>query len=419
MKKLRFFTSFSFLSFFFCFLLAGCDKGRPTTSNTQDSIDSKTSSLNIETKTVPAEEIEREYEEITDDVLTYSIINEDESLIKIEPTSRYYEQYTSQAEFEIPLVIEYSEIDFTKKVFINNGAIDDIYDDYITYPKLRFYISNNTDSYLNITKLNIKVASSKIDEFPYVNIATEEFYSNQLAIVNQCWKNWGHATLNYRILRKDESFDGVYDRSRTINYVEGIQRIDFTDDLIDMGYDYNKLAENRVQPYDYEYDYGEDYICIFDKEFDNFKEFFSPFEVGYSNVEGYEGYFGFARIHARITFEDGTSVKFNGRLSLSTRVDGLGGLMEEYKYDDSYDVKLKENANNYIIEKPYSVSLQLGESDLFSITFRCDKSTHHSFYVTAENDEGMEIKSKTINLHLMSPRHSSINKWQAKKQYMD
>lgn len=90
--------------------------------------------------------------------------------------------------------------------------------------------------------------------------------------------------------------------------------------------------------------------------------------------------------------------------------------MEE---NDSFDVILKENGDNYVIEKPYSVSLQPGASDLIGVTFRCDKSTRHSFLVSAENNEGLIVKSKIIKLHLLNPRHSSKNIWQIKKQYID
>lgn len=86
MKELRSFFCLSFISFFFGFLTAGCDIGKPTTSNTQDSIDSKLTSLNIETKTVSAEDIQREYEGIANDIMTYFIVNEDESLITIKST---------------------------------------------------------------------------------------------------------------------------------------------------------------------------------------------------------------------------------------------------------------------------------------------------------------------------------------------
>ena len=131
-------------------------------------------------------------------------------------------------------------------------------------------------------------------------IATEEAYSNQLAIANESWKDWGSATLRYKILRKGESFDGNYDKSTTINYKDGIQRIDFTDDLINMGYDYFLLAENVMSE-------GGNYINlnIDDENLENCKDYFNPFEIGsiYGNSYG-----GFARIHASLKFEDGTSV---------------------------------------------------------------------------------------------------------------
>ena len=374
------------------FLIVGCDNKKNGIDSSTETSETVSPSLRIETKMVSESDILNSYEGITDNVLTYIIKSEDESTINVEPNSQYYNLFTSDAEFEIPLT-SYLE--------------DEEPTEYVSYPKMNFFITNNSDVPLNISKLNVEVASSSIDNLPYVYIATEEAYSNQLAIANESWKDWGSATLRYKILRKGESFDGNYDKSTTINYKDGIQRIDFTDDLINMGYDYFLLAENVMSE-------GGNYINLYidDENLENCKDYFNPFEIG--SIYGIS-YGGFARIHASLKFEDGTSVRFKGKLSLSTPGD-FGAGMEE---NDSFDVILKENGDNYVIEKPYSVSLQPGASDLIGVTFRCDKSTRHSFLVSAENNEGLIVKSKIIKLHLLNPRHSSKNIWQIKKQYID
>ncbi len=375
----------------FVLLALGCSnrKGSTNSITTEGSLTGSASST-IQVTTVEKEKILKEYQGVQD-VLLYQVEDENEKDIYIEPASTYYNQYVGGQEFEIPLVSFFDTEESTE---------------YVSYPKLKLFITNNSETDFNINKLEVSVESSTIDELPYVHIGTEEAHSNTMAIVNECWSNWGSAKLEYTLLKKNESFDGEYKNTKTIGYSEGIQRIDFTNDLMEMGYDYQSVKAKSESD-------DENYIgsYITSGNFNEYAQLFYPFEIG-----SYDGntYFGFARIHGKLSFSN-MSVKFKGKISLSSEGSFGAGLEE----DDSFDIQLRDNGANYNISKPYVTSIKPNNSEMITLTFMSEKSSNHKLVIKAINDEGVDVKTKTINLHLLNPVYSSKHIWEKKKQYVE
>jgi len=56
---------------------------------------------------------------------------------------------------------------------------------------------------------------------------------------------------------------------------------------------------------------------------------------------------------------------------------------------------------------------------MITLAFISEKSSNHKLVIKAINDEGVDVKTKTINLHLLNPVYSSKHIWEKKKQYVE
>lgn len=327
--------------------------------------------------------------------LTFRCMEENDNIIIVEPTSPYYDRYISDSRMDIPM----------------EAFVEGMPTEWNEYPQFEYYIVNNTQQTISINGLEIEVDNSQLDPFPYLRILTEEAYSNCLTLVNDSWTNWGNITLNYKILKRGETFDGVYEKKKNIPYFQELKRIDFISDLEEMGYDNQSVKQLWEEDYS-EPDENHVLAYITDKDLDKCAEMFFPFEIGKKN--NWSDYVGFARIYGELIFEDSEhKILFNGKLSLSTS-GGFGAAMEE---DDAFDVQLLENSQNYTKTFPYITSIESGGSERVGLTFMCPKSSNHTFRLKAINENGLIIQSKTIQLHLLNPKHSSKVLWQEQKKY--
>lgn len=304
----------------------------------------------------------------------------------VEPTAPYYNQYVSGKRFEIPLVQAYVE-----------GA----YIDANVYPKFYCYLQNTTDEAITVSSLDVEVESSSTDRLPYFRVATEASNSNCLVLSNESWFNYGGVTLEYAILKKGETFSN-YKKKIHIPYFEEVYRINFKNDLIEMGYDYEAAraaAEDILGPYDANSD-GQLNLYIPDDEVTEYAHLFYPFEV--AMIDGV--YIGIARIYGRLSFDNSDfTASFHGNLSL-TYPNGFGDYVED---DDTYDVELRTEGRNYTLNLPYNVTISPGETKKIGVTMKCKKSSNHTLRLTAANSNGLAISSVPIRLHYLNPRHSS------------
>ena len=375
-----------------CLMLCCACGGNGNNKNSNSSFDSNTSSpARQEVPDVPIS-ISLEHIDQFASHIRFNITDEDE-YVAIEPTSTYYDAYMSSKRLQVE----------------NTAFVSDMPTEYNEYPRVQCFIVNNTNETLSINALNLCVENSTTDPLPYIHLFAEEAYSNTLTLVNEGWYNWGKATLSYTLLKKGEDFDGQYTKQKSIPYFDDIYRVNFLEDLLAMGYDYNgllQLAGNLGQNED------NDYVCTYidDAQFETYRRAFYPFEVGTINYER----MGFARLYGKLTFsESDHEVEFSARISLTSE-GGFGAGMDE---DDAFDVQLKTSGDNYTLRYPYVTSIAPGGSERVALTLMCSQSTMHKMHIEAVNDNGLSIRSKEIRMHYLNPKHSSKNVWQKIKKY--
>ena len=381
-------------------MLMGCT-GKNVKTNTEDN-DIDPISCEDEVPDIPIE-LDIDYSDNeyfgVNNTLKYKIVQND-NLFVIEPTSPYYDKYTSGKRFEIPEVVGYCEGEYI---------------DVNMYPKIYCYMQNNTEKDLTISALDFVVESSSIDHLPYFNIATEYAHSNCLVLANENWFNYGNINFEYTILKKGEDFK-KYEKKISIPYFQDIHRLDFRQDLIEKGYNYEAIR-SIVRAYNEDMDIEHSDECMslyFSKEeLPRYSKLLYPFEV--VRVDGdSNSYMGIARIYGRLSFENNDfTTCFKGQLSLSYPA-GFGAGMDE---DDSYDLELRAEGENYTLTFPYNVVLTPGQSKKIGITLLCQKSSNHTIRIKAKNNESLDICSVPIKLHYLNPRHSSKIIWQSEKQY--
>ena len=354
---------------------------------------------------VDAKVVSKDIASSAGDEMTYVLKEESDEILVISPTSGYFDKYVSKDRMELGIA--------------NEGA----WCDDLNYPQIEFYITNNSKENLNVSSLKVLVEKSKPDTLPYLFLFQNEDYANSIFIWNEAWSDWEDIIFDYVILRKGESFEGSYDRRLTIPYFKDRMIVDFYNDLTDMGYHpvSESVAEDQYtdiswMPQKYKIsgngcDYSHlnmPYINGNDASFDVRKasELFHPFE--FSAIQNEDGFvfqaFGFARFYGRLSFTGSDFTKeIKGCIYLSP--PGTGGA--EMELDEEYDVLLKYDEDNYVINKPYIASIAPGEAERLMLTFKCPRSSKHKFHLKIENENGLDIRSKDIDLYLLNGRHST------------
>lgn len=337
------------------------------------------------------------------DNMTFYLKDETNDDISIWPTSGYFDEYISKERMEL-----------------NYYPYDGNWCDNLDYPTLNFYITNNSGLTLSINSLNITVEKSEPDEFPYLYLYQDGDFSNSIFIWNESWGDWGNITFDYKILKKGEVFEGKYDKKLTIPYFKDFMIIDFYNDLKDMGY--NPAPYGCSTPEESELlsllqkkymisGNGCNYSHLFmpsiylwdDENVIDYNAYFTPFE--FSGDGDFIGACGFARFYGKLSFSESDFTKdIKGIIYLSPPHNG-GAEME---LKEKFDILLKTDGRDYNVRKPYVASIAPGESEMIQLTFRCPRSATHRFYLDIENENGLKIRSKNINLYLLNGRHSTM-----------
>ena len=306
---------------------------------------------------------------------------------------------------EITSYSEYSRNFYSgKPVTILPTLFDGDFTD-VFLPKLNVYIVNNSNKTLNVSSLELAVSRSEPDRRPFFNIVTYP-QCNMMGIFNLGYSNEPFLELSYRILKKGESFDGRYDRKRVLPAQGG--KIDFLDDLVSMGYDYNAMKRaNPGAEEDPESDYRR-HVWIGRLSESQMERLFRPFAVKKSMVGSGRYTEPFFEVLAPIYGElkcpgSGKTFRFEGALSLGDSGE-YGAEMEE---DDSFDVRLEESGSDYRIRYPYYDSIEPGGSVKVGMTLYCPKSSYHHFTVSVKDENGRAIKSRNVSLQYFFPRNSS------------
>lgn len=323
--------------------------------------------------------------------LKYYVKNETATDIDIEPHGEYYDKYFSGKRFVF---------DTQPCYYLSNDNSSDYYYFY-EYPTIDYTIVNNGDFPLNITRLDIEVEKSHLDTTPYIYITSETINSNYLTLSNFSCANWGNVKLEYSILKRNEKFTGKYSNVKVIPFFNGIKFIDLTEDFIKMGYDNKRVLalseKNDISP-------NVRCYCIDEENKDEALNLFYPFELMRKESDS-DTYIACARIYGRLSFSNHSKrIEFNGKVALSD-ICGYGDNAYE---NDRFDVKLNASGENYTKSYPYKTTIAPGEVERVRLIIGCDKSSYHNFVLKAINQEGRDLHSKRIKLHMMNHEGATI-----------
>lgn len=329
---------------------------------------------------VVGDKVEDEWPE----VLTFSADVSGDT-IKVLPNSPYLNDYQRGEEFEFPDDVEVLMLD-----------------DEVRVPTIRLYIVNNSEQDISTENLEINVESSVLDDFPYMHISSSTSdYTYMLQLRNDSWVDWGSATLEYRLLKKGERFDGKYDRQKKIPYFKEIYFLSFYDDLKSMGFDVNELIKNTEESSYDEISHAPVAFAWSEDVLD--PKWFSPFD------------YQKARLYGRMTFEKTKhTIRFRGNIPLMS-LDVGGGASE--MEDEVYGVLLREQGKNYSIKYPYTTIIKAGGNEIVDLNILCTKSTKHVFRVNVNNDNGLTIQTKPIFIHYLYPRNCRTVQEMVLRQY--
>lgn len=326
--------------------------------------------------------------------IKYKKTNETSSQIDIVPSGNYYNRYNSNTRFNADL---------------KEGMCEAYYE----YPTINCYIVNNTNHNLNISNLQIDVEYSKIDRTPYIYIISTQSDPNCMSFFNFSCYNWGNMTFEYSILGKGEQFDYKYKKKRIIPYFDYKYQIDFRSELRALGYDIDRIEKLCKLDNDFKWKY---YGAFTETDVNKYGYLFYPFDFFPSTLimPNYESngtyiandnyYCPLAPIYGRLTFSNSDKmVEFVGYICLNS-IDGLGAVTF---LDDSFNVKLRTSALDYIVHYPYKTVIPPGGSECIRMTIACEKSSNHRFRIKVKNYEGYNVISKYINLHMLN--HTGIH----------
>ena len=305
--------------------------------------------------------------------------NKSQERINIFPSSTNYDSFNSHKRLKVP-----------RHAFYENT--EDV--EYLSFDAI---ITNNRDEAILIDRLILDVEESRIDTTPYLYLCTVEAEANTLYISDEGWADYGGFSLDYTLLKKGENFNGKYKYRKKFSRPQDCISIDFTEDMIRMGYKWD-LLKSRFYG-------GDNYIVVTSDGFSKDpSELFYPFEWSAVKYGDITYYLGFCRLMGRITFNDNSHspVEFSAELSLSTE----GGFGAALDYNDHFDFELNSDKRDYEIAKPYNITLRPQSTEKIAIKIKCDKSSFHKFRIRASADGGNIVKSLPVSLHYMMPRHA-------------
>jgi len=216
--------------------------------------------------------------------------------IIISPHSRNYNGFMSGERYDIPCVVS-----------------DCIYGA-VKYLVFDVILNNESNNDVSIDKLYLDVESSTVDLTPYLYIATTKDESNSLIIVDDCWNDYGGIILEYKLLKKNEEFDGSYDFRRIIKRPKDYVILNLTENLIKLWYNWDFIKRTYITDNDLLHTVS---AISTDSSIDPNTVYY-PFEWMLADDWAYVG---FCRIFGNISFSNSKhTVKFKGHLSLSTTV---------------------------------------------------------------------------------------------------
>lgn len=337
--------------------------------------------------------------------MTFKIKNEIEDTLFIDATSWYYDQYVSGHRFKVGQAVK---SDFEKYRGLLNLEMD---------------VVNNSENKLDIEELELCVEKSEPDTLPFIYIYTAYDISNTISFNNESWFDWSGFTFSYSILKDNEEFDNVYRQKKYLKYFETDTTINLLPNLLELGYDFKKICRECDKQHSAKFDYKsyqnlcddkvnfksqntetERYDCIclqydaedYRRKKDKLIQLFSPFSV----VEHFSSYEGRAKLFGKIEFDNTDfKIEFEADIVLSTDCGfGAGGWE-----NDRFDVELRTSDTNYTLRYPYTTVIEPYGAEMVKLRVNAKKSSNHLFYISLKNGNDLNIRSKNVKLHYLSP----------------
>lgn len=266
------------------------------------------------------------------------------------------------------------------------------------FPIFDLKLINNTKETIVLDKLIFEVESSEIDERPLIYLYTAVYQEDKLCLsmINEGWKEWKSCSLYFNFFplnsvpNKRASENDHFAHSATIPFFENKHNLDLTSYLESEGVDVAFLRDHFNEGEYVTTESNDIYLRALSR-FSDYRNWFGEYEAGIDGI---------------IVITDHNNklyrLSIRGRVVLLT-IPGLGGGLETY---DHYEVKLRTQGKNYIINHPVSISLTPNEPLRMFLTIAADKSSMHRFKVKLNNINNIDVYSNPVDLHILLPKSS-------------
>ena len=265
-------------------------------------------------------------------------------------------------------------------------------------------IVNNSDATLILDKILIDVEESKTDQTPFLYVFTDDRFTSKLFFVNQGYGKWEGFDFEFTFLKDDQTFDGAYSFKTYIPYFENRFVLDLKPYIESFGFDYERLLKETSAKAEDNYILFSKFIPqneLNDSLINIYKKYTHPFPL-----EVFHEDFGLeiiirATLIGRLTFHDfPLCIDLKSLVFITTD----GGWGDSFNLNFSaFDIKLRDDGENYQIKYPVSISLKPNEAERLALKFTAEKTSHHKLKVALDNINGIDIKSNLISLSIFHP----------------
>ena len=167
------------------------------------------------------------------------------------------------------------------------------------------------------------------------------------------------------------------------------------------------------------------YSCIcLDLDKTKAENLFYPFNIKskadtyYDNdtLKEIDYYYGYAKLYGELCFDNSNyCLKFQADINLSVHCEFGAGSDES----DRFDVELNPHGYNYLLRYPYTTVIEPYGTERVSLIIKAEESSIHLFSIFAKNGNGINISSKVIDIHYMSPRNFDVLELDNENSYLE
>lgn len=273
------------------------------------------------------------------------------------------------------------------------------------YPVLDVSLVNNSQQTILVDELLIEVEDSRVDSRPFVIVTESE---GVLTIENRGWKSWRNALFRFSLLPDGYAFDGKYKFEIPIPSSSEEIVIPMYNYFVKSGIDFTKICTSSIvtKGKEGEIPYWESCSSLQSAAaLDTLRKLLYPVKIEIGNIYTWDDEDGtgteityidpYLVLHGELIFDNTYSLKVGGTVRFLTS-EGYGAPYLECSR--LFDVKFKDNGEDYVIKYPVSHYLKAGDVDRIVIQMNADKTSYHTFRVRLHNVNQVDIKTEPINL---------------------